>query len=88
MQVRQEILDVLKPIKDELMTPFQGLIGMADAFIAKYAKVFNLIKNVKEAYTMLKEGWVQHQFTIMIYDGITCIKKRYGFACYKDVVTV
>lgn len=56
MQVRQEILDVLKPIKDELMTPFQGLIGMADAFIAKYAKVFNLIKNVKEAYTMLKEG--------------------------------
>lgn len=44
------------PIKDELMVPFQGLIGMADSFVAKYSKVFNLIRNVKEAYMMLKEG--------------------------------
>lgn len=31
---------------------------MVDVFIVKYVKVFNLIKNVKEVYIMLKEGWV------------------------------
>lgn len=54
--MKQEAMNLLETIKDELMDPFQGLIGMADTFINKYGKVFNIIKSVKDAYNILKEG--------------------------------
>lgn len=54
--MKQEAMNLLETIKDELMDPFQGLIGMADTFINEYGKVFNIIKSVKDAYNILKEG--------------------------------
>lgn len=54
--MKQEAMNLLETIKDELMDPFQGLIRMADTFINKYGKVFNIIKSVKDAYNILKEG--------------------------------
>jgi hypothetical protein len=54
--VKQEIVDLLNTTKKELMDPFEGLMGMADTFINRYGKVFGIIKSVKDAYTILKEG--------------------------------
>lgn len=54
--MKQEVIDLLNTTKKELMDPFQGLIGMADTFINKYGKVFKIIKSVKDAYNILKEG--------------------------------
>lgn len=48
--------EFIRTIEKELMEPFSGLIGMADTFINRYGKVFNIIKSVKDAYDILKEG--------------------------------
>lgn len=54
--MKQEAVNLLETIEKELMEPFSGLIGMADTFINRYGKVFNIIKSVKDAYDILKEG--------------------------------
>lgn len=54
--MKQEAVNLLETIEKELMEPFSGLIGMADTFINRYGKVFNIIKSVKDAYNILKEG--------------------------------
>ena len=41
----------------EVLEPFDELRGMADKFIKEYGALFSLVKNVKEAYRTLKEGW-------------------------------
>ena len=59
--MKQEAVDMLVTIKEELLDPFNGLIGIADTFVHKYGRVFNIIKTVKDAYAILKEGYVLHQ---------------------------
>lgn len=55
--MKQEAVDMLVTIKEELMDPFKGLAGMTDAFLHSYGKVFSMIKTVKEAYDILKKGY-------------------------------
>ena len=59
--MKQEAVDMLVTIKEELLDPFKGLIGIADTFVHRYGKVFNIIKTVKDAYAILKEGYVFYQ---------------------------
>ena len=46
-----------------LLEPFDGLRGIADRFMKQYGEFFGLIKKVKEAYAILKEGYVHFILT-------------------------
>ena len=75
--MKQEAVDMLVTIKEELLDPFNGLIGIADTFVHKYGRVFNIIKTVKDAYAILKEGYVLHQnqssfFTFLNHHFLIC----------------
>ena len=54
--MKQELLDNITQIKDELLEPFSDLEDIAKDFMEQYGQVFSLVKNIKEAYTTLKEG--------------------------------
>ncbi|XP_062616045.1 uncharacterized protein LOC134277750 [Saccostrea cucullata] len=56
-KIRKEIVDNFITIKKELIDPFKDLVGLADAFVNTYGKVFKLIKSIKDAYNILKEGY-------------------------------
>ena len=40
----------------EVLEPFNNLTGMAEDFVEQYGAFFSIVKNVKEAYNILKEG--------------------------------
>jgi len=54
--VRQDIINEITSVVDGLLDPFSLLDGLADPFVNAYEATFGVIKSVKEAYTMLKEG--------------------------------
>lgn len=54
--MKQEAVDMLEKIRDEVMTPFRGMVGMANIFVERYGKFFHLVKSIKDAYDVLKEG--------------------------------
>ncbi|CAG2209692.1 unnamed protein product [Mytilus edulis] len=74
-QIKEQIIDNLTNIIDELLEPFDGLRGMADKFMKKYGEFFSLVKKVKEAYSILKEGY---EF------GQSIINTLFGPKCHKD----
>ncbi|XP_052074034.1 uncharacterized protein LOC127711917 [Mytilus californianus] len=57
-QIKEQVMDNLTNIIDELLEPFDGLRGIADKFMKKYGAFFGIVKKVKEAYAILKEGYV------------------------------
>ncbi|CAG2251005.1 unnamed protein product [Mytilus edulis] len=71
-QIKEQIIDNLTNIITELLEPFDGLKGIADRFIAKYVEFFNLVKKVKEAYAILKEGYELGQSIINSIFGPKC----------------
>ncbi|XP_021353372.1 uncharacterized protein LOC110450253 [Mizuhopecten yessoensis] len=54
---RQQLLENLTAIRDELLEPFADLRTLAKNFLLEYGKVFTLVKSIKQAYTTLKEGY-------------------------------
>jgi hypothetical protein len=58
-QMKEEVVQDLLAIKDELLAPFAGLTGIADKFIDQYNKVFSVVKSIKNAYSTLKKGYVR-----------------------------
>ncbi|VDI24688.1 Hypothetical predicted protein, partial [Mytilus galloprovincialis] len=71
-QIKEQIIDNLTNIITELLEPFDGLKGIADRFIAKYVEFFSLVKKVKEAYAILKEGYELGQSIINSIFGPKC----------------
>ncbi|CAG2211662.1 unnamed protein product [Mytilus edulis] len=55
--VRQSIINDMNTMVDELISSLQGLTGFANPFLDKYQQFFSLVKSVKEAYAILKEGY-------------------------------
>ncbi|CAG2189963.1 unnamed protein product [Mytilus edulis] len=74
-QIKEQIIDNLTNIIDELLEPFDDLRGIADKFMKKYGDFFALVKKVKEAYAILKEGY---EF------GQSVINTIFGPKCHKD----
>ncbi|VDH91582.1 Hypothetical predicted protein [Mytilus galloprovincialis] len=74
-QIKEQIIDNLTNIIDELLEPFDDLRGIADKFMKKYGDFFGLVKKVKEAYAILKEGY---EF------GQSIINTLFGPKCHKD----
>ncbi|XP_052083601.1 uncharacterized protein LOC127720901 [Mytilus californianus] len=62
--VRHSIINDMKTMVDELMSSLQGLTGFANPFLNKYQEFFSLVKSVKEAYAILKEGYEKAVSTI------------------------
>ncbi|CAC5401161.1 unnamed protein product [Mytilus coruscus] len=63
-EVRQNVVDEIRATVDELVSSLQGLTGFADSFLTKYKEFFSLVKSIKEAYTILKEGYEKAMSTI------------------------
>ncbi|XP_071145135.1 uncharacterized protein [Mytilus edulis] len=56
-EMRQNVVDDITTTVNELVTSLQGLTGFADSFLSKFFEFFSLVKSVKEAYTILKNGY-------------------------------
>ncbi|XP_052090897.1 uncharacterized protein LOC127727822 [Mytilus californianus] len=56
-KVRKEIVEELTSLIDDLLNPFSYLDGLADPFIHAYEATFGVIKSIKEAHTILKDGY-------------------------------
>lgn len=50
------MIDEITALMDDLLNPFSLLDGLADPFVNAYEATFGVIKSVKEAYNILKEG--------------------------------
>ncbi|KAL5014181.1 hypothetical protein ScPMuIL_008451 [Solemya velum] len=73
-QMKQEVLNELNAITEDLLEPFAGLWGLADKFMEFYEVVFGLVKDIKDAYNQIKEGY---QFARSKIDQI------FGPKCHK-----
>lgn len=56
-KVRKDIVEELTTLIDDLLNPFSYLDGLADPFIHAYEATFGVIKSIKEAHTILKDGY-------------------------------
>ncbi|CAC5381353.1 unnamed protein product [Mytilus coruscus] len=54
--VRKNIVEDIQTTVDDLMSALQGLTGFAAPFFDMYKHFFSLVKSVKEAYSILREG--------------------------------
>ncbi|KAK3102203.1 hypothetical protein FSP39_009587 [Pinctada imbricata] len=74
-KLKKEVISNITSLMDEVLEPFDEVRGIADKFIKEYSAMFNLVKAVKDAYTILKEGYDNAR---AIIDGI------FGPKAHKD----
>jgi hypothetical protein len=70
--MKEEVVQDLLAIKDELLAPFAGLTGIADKFIDQYNKVFSVVKKIKDAYSALKKGYVRPLYAYVLPICVQC----------------
>ncbi|XP_048250793.1 uncharacterized protein LOC124111176 [Haliotis rufescens] len=54
---KQEVIDIVKGIVDDLLAPLDGLKNLGGKFVETYEKVFKVVQDIKEAFDALREGY-------------------------------
>ncbi|ESO82597.1 hypothetical protein LOTGIDRAFT_236952 [Lottia gigantea] len=74
-ELRQEVIDELKSILDDLLEPFDGIRNLGGEFFERFMGVFKLVDTIKTSYNTLKEGYRTAR---------SLIDRVFGPKCHKD----
>ncbi|KAK3612511.1 hypothetical protein CHS0354_024482 [Potamilus streckersoni] len=74
--VKNQVVQELLSIADEITTPFKRLTGIGGKFFERLTKLIELVMNIKDAYNTIKEGY---RFARSIIDRIFGPKSHKDF---------
>ncbi|KAL3873935.1 hypothetical protein ACJMK2_037012, partial [Sinanodonta woodiana] len=73
--LRRQIIAELKSITNDILQPFNDVQDLGGEFLNQFFKLFNLVKDIKEAWSLLKNGYEEAR---------TRVDKIFGPKCHKD----
>ncbi|KAK3589057.1 hypothetical protein CHS0354_008707 [Potamilus streckersoni] len=73
--LRRQIIEELKSITYDILNPFNDIQDLGGEFLKQFFKLFNLVKDIKEAWSLLKNGYEEAR---------SLVDKIFGPKCHKD----